>query len=69
MSRGELGPQVRALAERQGREAAGFRNARGYAPACPYDRASNSVTERELAAVWWDALLDNSTRARVNPLP
>jgi hypothetical protein len=69
MSRGELGPRVRELAEQQGRDAAAFRNTRGYAPACPYDRASNSITERELAAVWWDALLDNSTRGRVQPLP
>ncbi len=69
MSRGELGPKVRELAVKQGTEAAVFRNTRGYAPACPYDRGSSSVTERELASVWWDALLDNSDRPRVNPIP
>ncbi len=67
MAFGELGPQLRALAELQGAEAAKVRNTRGYAPSCPYDRQSESITERRLAAVWWEALLDNSTTARINP--
>lgn len=69
MSRGELGPKATALAQKLGADAAAFRNAHGYSPACPYDRKSSSITERRLAVVWWDALLDNSTARRVQPLP
>lgn len=59
MAYGKLGPKLEAMARKQGREAVAARNRGDVPPPCPYrTEADAPLTERRLAAVWLDEVLN-----------